>query len=101
LVKVRRILERSELGEGTLDNRKARATAIILRAERYANAHDGSLRNKRTEEARVFKKRAHQEARLGARLIGVLEIEFGIPMAPEIERLREVFRKISPGPITQ
>lgn len=97
--------------EGSLENRRSRVEAVLRRAENFLALHlkaltrAGVLQKAETPDARVYeerarqeardlRKKAHQEARLAARLLGVLEIEFGLAMGPEVERAKKIFMMI-------
>ena len=97
--------------EGSVENRRSRVEAVLRRAENFLALHlkaltrAGALQRAETPEARIYeerarqeareyRKKAHQEARLAARLLGVMEIEFGLAMGPEVERAKKVFTVI-------
>ncbi len=92
-----RVLEKLDNGERewSVENRQSRLEAILRDAERLADSYDLATRLGKYKEAKELRKRAHGEARMAARLIGVMEIEFGVPMAPQIVRARNIFRKIA------
>ena len=98
MAQVHRIYERSngsgdELG-GTLENRRERLHAILRNADRMAKLYMEAAQGGNVKESKTFRKRAHSEARMAARLIGVLEIEFGLKMGEEVGRAKKIFTVI-------
>ena len=96
MANIPRVLE-AYSGEAAIDNRRARVEAILKRTRMLVEAFERAQAAGQAAEARMARKRAHQEARMTARLIGIMEIEFGIPMAQEIVATRELFKRIKAG----
>lgn len=88
-----------EHDEGTLENRRQRVLGILRQAERLAEVSTSVQKAGRSQEARILRKRAHQEVRLTERLIGILVIEFYQDMDEEVKRVRRVLEIVkTPAP---
>lgn len=76
--------------EGSLKNRVDRVDAVLSKGERILQAALNSEKSGDMGSARILKKRAHDEARMAMRLMGILMVEFGLAMTPQVERARAI-----------
>jgi len=85
-----RVLEGNAAPDGALKNRVERINAVLTKAERQMRAAADVERSGDKGSARILRKRAHDEARMAMRLMGILMIEFALDMTPQAERARAI-----------
>lgn len=76
--------------EGILRNRIGRVDSILAKAEKMVEMAGSQISKGDIGSARILKRRAHDEARMAMRLIGILFIEFNLDMNGPIARARRI-----------
>ena len=93
MVQLARVLEEKK-GSDAVDHRVRRLKSVLTRSEKLARVALSKYREGKAGEARAFRKRAHDEARMAMRLIGILHIEFNVEAARVVSRIRSVLKVI-------
>lgn len=98
MARIHRILEEQSLDElrnGSIENRRARVLSALKAAEHFAKLALEARAAGKPGVAGELRNRARQAARLAAKMIGILEIEYDVNMTEEIIRAKNVFQKIA------
>ncbi len=82
--------------ESILKNRIHRVNAILKRSEDIVKLAQARAKTD-PGKARFFRKRAHDEARMAMRLMGILVIEYNIDMMPQIAKTKMILKAVKNG----
>jgi hypothetical protein len=81
-------------GEGAIRGRIARVDQTLTKAERQLETAQTMAARGDQTGARFLKRRAHDDARMAMRLIGILTIEYNLDMGGPISRARRIVAAI-------
>jgi intergrase/recombinase len=97
MAQIPRIFDGEEGKAESAKNRLERVESLLSKTERLLELAAAKEREGDRSTARSYKKIVKGKARMAMRLVGILLVEFGLPMEGEIARIRKLIEGAKNG----